>query len=155
MDPLRSLVDSNYTLVSILRQAGALTPRTMIEPRRPMDNRPGLCPLYHRAVELIGRRWTGAIVFVLLRGRCRYSDLRAAIPDLTDRMLSERLKELEHEGIVERRVIPETPVRVEYALTARGEALAQPVEALMKWAHEWLPEGADHGGTRDAPLSRG
>ena len=105
-----------------------------------MDHDTGLCPLYHRAVELIGRRWTGAIVFVLLKGRCRYSDLRAAIPDITDRMLSERLKELEQEGLVGRHVVPETPVRVEYALTARGEALARPVEALVAWAHEWLPE---------------
>lgn len=99
-----------------------------------------LCPLYHHAVELIGRRWTGAIVFVLLEGRRRYSELRGAIPDLTDRMLSERLKELEREGIVERHVIPETPVRVEYALTTKGKALAGPVEALVAWAHEWLPE---------------
>lgn len=105
-----------------------------------IDHRTGLCPLYHRAVELIGRRWTGAIIFVLLEGRSRYSDLRAAIPDLTDRMLSERLKELEQEGIVERHVIPETPVRVEYALTERGEDLAKPVEALVAWAHEWLTD---------------
>ena len=106
-----------------------------------MHSGSGLCPLYHRAVELIGRRWTGAIIFVLLKGRCRYSDLRTAIPDLTDRMLSERLKELEQEGMVERCVIPDTPVRVEYALTGKGEALAKPVEALMMWAHAWLPEG--------------
>ena len=95
-------------------------------------------------MELIGRRWTGAIVFVLLKGRCRYSDAAGAIPEMTDRMLSERLKELEQEGIVERRVVPETPVRVEYALTARGEALARPVEALVGWAHEWLPGAAGH-----------
>jgi DNA-binding HxlR family transcriptional regulator len=112
----------------------------MDESRTPADDGPGLCSRYHRAVELIGRRWTGAIIFVLLKGSSRYSDLRSAIPDLTDRMLSERLRELEQEGLVERRVIPETPVRVEYALTARGQALAQPVEAIMAWAHEWLPE---------------
>ena len=103
----------------------------------PMHQATALCPRYHRAVELIGRRWTGAIVFVLLGGRCRFSDLRSAIPEITDRMLSERLKELEQEGVVARRVIPETPVRVEYALTEKGEALARPVEALMEWAREW------------------
>ena len=103
------------------------------------ESETGLCPLYHRAVELIGRRWTGAIIFVLLKGRQRYSDLRAAIPEITDRMLSERLKELEREGVVERHVVPHTPVRVEYALTPQGEALARPVEALAAWAHEWLP----------------
>lgn len=104
---------------------------------------PGVCTLYHRAVELIGRRWTGAIIFVLLKGTSRYSDLSAAIPGLSSKMLSERLKELEQEGIVERRVVPETPVRIEYALTEKGEALARPVEAIMTWAHEWPPVGED------------
>ena len=97
-----------------------------------------LCPRFHRAVELIGRRWTGAIVFVLLKGRCRYGELRAAIPLVSDRMLSERLRELEQEGIVERHVLAASPVRVEYALTPKGAALAQPVEALLRWAHEWM-----------------
>jgi len=103
-----------------------------------------LCPRYHRAVELIGRRWTGAIVFVLLGGRRRYSELRAAIPAITDRMLSERLRELEQEGIVRRHVVPEAPLRVEYELTSGGEALARPVEALATWAHDWLA-AADEG----------
>ena len=82
------------------------------------DHVPALCARFHRASELIGRRWTGAILFVLLQSpRCRFATLRAAVPDITDRMLSERLQELEHEGIVERTVIPDTPVRVEYGLT--------------------------------------
>jgi DNA-binding HxlR family transcriptional regulator len=97
-----------------------------------------LCPQFHRAVELVGRRWTGAIIFVLLRGHARFAGLRAAIPDITDRMLSERLRELEHEGVVERRVIPDTPVRVEYDLTEKGRALAAAVDALGAWAHEWM-----------------
>lgn len=102
-----------------------------------------LCPLFHRAVELVGRRWTGAIIFVLLRGRTRFAGLRAAIPDITDRMLSERLRELEQEGVVERCVIPDTPVRVEYALTEKGRALATAVDALGAWAHEWLDHPAE------------
>ena len=113
----------------------------MQRPGGPTDRGAGVCPLYHRAIELIGRRWTGAIIFVLLGGRSRYSDLRAAIPEVTDRMLTERLRELEQEGLVERRVSPEAPVRVEYSLTPRGEALARPVEALAAWASEWLQEG--------------
>lgn len=100
---------------------------------------PELCTRFHRAIELLGRRWTGAIVFVLLRARCRFAVLRAAIPEITDRMLSERLSELEREGIVERTVIPETPVRVEYALTKKGRALAAVVDAMVDWAHHWLP----------------
>ena len=98
-----------------------------------------LCGRYHRAIELIGRRWTGAIVFLLLRSRCRFATLRSAIPDITDRMLSERLQELESEGIVERTVVPETPVRVEYSLTKKGRALASAIDAMAAWAEKWLP----------------
>ena len=99
---------------------------------------PRLCNKFHRASELIGRRWTGAIIFVLLETRCRFAVLRQAIPDITDRMLSDRLQELEAEGIVERTVIPETPVRVEYALTPKGRALAGPFQAISSWADKWI-----------------
>ena len=96
------------------------------------------CPYYHRAVELIGRRWSGVILRALLAGVERFSDLTAAIPGLSDRLLSERLKELEAEGIVERRVIPETPVRITYHLTEKGRALSTVVEAVSRWAEEWV-----------------
>jgi DNA-binding HxlR family transcriptional regulator len=99
---------------------------------------PELCSRFHRASELIGRRWTGAIIFVLLKSRCRFATLRDAIPDITDRMLSERLQELEQEGIVERTVVPETPVRVEYALTKKGRGLAEAIDAIADWAHKWI-----------------
>ncbi|HEY0095702.1 MAG TPA: helix-turn-helix domain-containing protein [Archangium sp.] len=105
-----------------------------------MEHSPSLCPLFHRAVELVGRRWTGAIIFVLLKGRTRFAGLRAAIPEITDRMLSERLRELEGEGVVERCVVPDTPVRVEYALTEKGRALATAVDALGAWAHDWMDD---------------
>lgn len=96
-----------------------------------------LCTPFHHAIELIGRKWTGAIISLLLQSRCRFATLRDAIPEITDRMLSERLQELESEGIVERTVIPETPVRVEYSLTKKGRALATAVEAISDWAHKW------------------
>ncbi len=105
---------------------------------------PELCAQFHRASELIGRRWTGAIIFVLLKSRCRFATLRDAIPDITDRMLSERLQELEQEGIVERTVLPDTPVRVEYALTKKGRALGAAFDAIAEWAHKW-------GAAPDAP----
>jgi DNA-binding HxlR family transcriptional regulator len=98
---------------------------------------PELCARFHHASELIGRRWTGAIIFVLLRSRCRFATLREAIPDITDRMLSERLQELEDEEIVERTVVPESPVRVEYALTKKGRELSPAFEAIGAWAHKW------------------
>ena len=110
---------------------------------------PELCLRFHRASELIGRRWTGAIIFVLMKSRCRFATLRDAIPDITDRMLSERLQELEEEGIVERTVVPQIPVRVEYALTKKGRELASVVEAITDWAHDWveLPAAAKAAGT--------
>jgi DNA-binding HxlR family transcriptional regulator len=96
-----------------------------------------VCPQFHAAIELIGRRWTGAIIYLLLKSRCRYAELRDAIPEITDRMLSERLQELEQEGVVERNVIPETPVRVEYSLTKKGRALAGVIDAVGEWAHKF------------------
>jgi DNA-binding HxlR family transcriptional regulator len=98
----------------------------------------GLCARFHKAVELIGRRWSGAIIHMLLQGPSRYAELRAAIPDITDRMLSERLRELEEEKIVARTVIPETPVRVEYSLSAKGRALAPALDAIGHWAEKWV-----------------
>ena len=83
---------------------------------------------------------TIAIIFVLLKSRCRFATLRDAIPDITDRMLSDRLQELEAEEIVERTVIPDTPVRVEYSLTKKGRALAVAFDAIAEWAHKWTDE---------------
>jgi DNA-binding HxlR family transcriptional regulator len=112
-----------------------------------------LCPRYHHAIELIGRRWSGAILQVMRGGVVRFSDLAAAIPGLSDRMLSERLKELEAERLIERRVIPETPVRVEYRLTPRGEALGSVLDAVTRWAHDWL--GEDEPGSLDEAEANG
>jgi DNA-binding HxlR family transcriptional regulator len=105
-----------------------------------MGLKPQLCARFHRAVELIGGRWTGAVIQLLLNGRMRFAQLRDAIPDISDRMLSERLRELEAEGIVERIVVPETPVRVEYELTEKGRALEQALASVGKWAERWVTE---------------
>lgn len=96
------------------------------------------CPRFHHAIELVGRRWTGAILRAMLSGRSRFSDMAAAVPGLSDRLLSERLKELEAEGVIERCVFPETPVRIEYRLTAKGRALEQAVAAVAAWAETWV-----------------
>ena len=95
------------------------------------------CPAYHRAVELIGRRWTGAILRALLTDVRRFNELAAAVPGLSDRMLAERLRELESEGVVTRTVIPESPVRVEYSLTEKGRSLESVVRAVAVWAESW------------------
>jgi DNA-binding HxlR family transcriptional regulator len=99
-----------------------------------------LCEVYHRAIEMLGRRWTGAILQIMLGGTHRFNDIGARIPGLTDRMLSERLKELEAEGMITRTVIPDMPVRVEYRLTEKGAAISPIIEAIGAWAHEWLAE---------------
>jgi DNA-binding HxlR family transcriptional regulator len=96
------------------------------------------CPSYHHAIELIGRRWTGAILRAMLSGEVRFSDIASVVPGLSDRLLSERLKELEAEGIVTRTVVASTPVRVDYALTEKGQALSEVIAAVSTWAEEWL-----------------
>src|SRR6185369_327566 len=122
-------------------------PESRSQPRmkKAPQETPALCNAFHHAIELIGRRWTGAIIFVLIKTRCRFATLRDAIPDITDRMLSERLQELEEEGIVERTVVPETPVRVEYALTRKGRELGAVVKAITDWAHDWIEEAPAAG----------
>ncbi len=103
---------------------------------------PHCCPHYHEAVELIGRRWTGAILEILLQaGSLRFSELAASVPQLSDRMLSDRLKELEARGLVERAVYSGPPVRVEYSLTSMGAALGPAVGELKTWARRWFLAG--------------
>ena len=95
------------------------------------------CPAYTQAIEIVGKRWTGAIIRSLLAGKDRFSELAEAIPGISDRLLSERLKELECEGIIERKVLPTTPVRIEYSLSEKGLALGDVVRAVNDWATEW------------------
>jgi DNA-binding HxlR family transcriptional regulator len=97
-----------------------------------------VCSRFHRAIELIGSRWTGAILQTLLQGRTRYAAIKAAVPDITDRMLSERLRSLESEGLVLRAVVPETPVRVEYELTRKGRELQNALREIGSWAERWI-----------------
>src|SRR5947209_12292004 len=99
---------------------------------------PACCPLYHEAVELVGRRWTGAILRVLMDGPLRFSEIAQAVPELSDRLLSERMKELEARGIVERTVLPGPPVRVEYRLSRMGSELEPALSELQRWAKRWL-----------------
>ncbi len=97
-----------------------------------------ICPRYHKAVELIGRRWSGAIISAMLGGQVRYHQIRDCVPDISDRMLAERLRELEAEGVVVRHVFPTTPVKIEYALTPKGLALQATIRALSEWAETWI-----------------
>lgn len=96
------------------------------------------CPYFHHAVELIGRRWTGVVLRSMLAGASRFGDIAAAVPGLSDKMLAERLKELEAEGMITRTVVPETPVRVEYHLTDKGRAVDGCLQELDRWADKWV-----------------
>jgi DNA-binding HxlR family transcriptional regulator len=106
----------------------------------------GLCPKFHYAIELIGRRWSGAIVMLLVtRGPSRFNELLAGIPGISDRLLTERLRELEDGGIVIRTVEADRPVRVSYRLSEAGAALEPAIAALEAWAGRWveLPDRHD------------
>ena len=100
----------------------------------------GCCPYYHEAVELIGRRWTGAIIAVLLSSPepLRFSEIGAAVPQLSDRLLSERIKELERRGVVVREDLPCPPARAGYRLTEMGRDLEPALAELSHWARRWL-----------------
>ena len=112
-------------------------PTTAVQPEQPRS--PACCPFYHQAVELIGRRWTGAILEILMQGgSMRFSLIASAVPDLSDRMLSDRLKELEANALVERTVHAGPPLRVNYALTPKGQELAPTLSELKRWARHWL-----------------
>ncbi len=103
------------------------------------EGQPACCPYYHQAIELIGRRWTGAIISVLIQRKAlRFGEIAEAVPELSDRLLSERMKELERHGIATRTVHPGRPARVEYELTEMGRELAPAVHELERWARRWL-----------------
>ncbi|MFZ0043787.1 MAG: helix-turn-helix domain-containing protein [Solirubrobacteraceae bacterium] len=108
---------------------------------QPAEEHPGhgtCCPFYHEAVELVGRRWTGAILRVLMDGPLRFSEIAQSIPELSDRLLSERMKELEARGMVERTVIPGPPLRVQYELSEMGRELEPALAEIQSWARRWL-----------------
>jgi DNA-binding HxlR family transcriptional regulator len=113
-----------------------------------------VCTRFHKAIELIGSRWTGAILQTLLQGKTRYASIKAAVPEITDRMLSERLRSLEAEGLVLRAVVPETPVRVEYELTRKGRELQDALREIGSWAERWIPLDHDSGPAEHAASPR-
>lgn len=96
-----------------------------------------MCPKFENAFELLGKKWTGLIIRTLLSGQKRFSDISEAIPNMSARILTERFKELELEGIIIRKVYPETPVRIEYELTQKGSDLQAVMDEVQKWAEKW------------------
>jgi DNA-binding HxlR family transcriptional regulator len=96
------------------------------------------CPRYHQAVELIGKRWTGAILRLLFTGPHRFNEVLASVPGLSDRLLSERLRELETQELVVRHVFAGPPIRSEYELTERGRDLEPVIRDISAWAEKWI-----------------
>ncbi len=97
-----------------------------------------MCPRFEKAMEVLSKRWTGLIIFQLLPGPQRFARIESSLQNLSGKVLSERLKELEAEGIVKRDVYPETPVRIEYRLTDKGKALAPLFDSIANWSDEWI-----------------
>jgi DNA-binding HxlR family transcriptional regulator len=97
-----------------------------------------MCPRYEHAIQILGKRWTGLLLDALMQGPRRFCELTSLVEGLSDRVLSDRLRELEIEGIVKRVVYPQIPVRVEYELTEKGYALRPVIDAIHKWAEQWV-----------------
>jgi DNA-binding HxlR family transcriptional regulator len=95
------------------------------------------CRRFQNAAELAGRKWTASILMAAYRGARRFSEYRELVAGVSDRMLSVRLRELENEDLLDRVVIPTTPVQVRYSLTERGQELIQGLQPLVAWGNRW------------------
>lgn len=111
-----------------------------------------VCVRFHTAIELIGTRWTGAVLRAMFTGQHRYGEIKAAIPGVSDTMLAQRLRAMQEQGLIERRVLPTTPVQVEYHLTEMGLALEPVLDAVIAWSHDWIPvpDGSDADADKDS-----
>ncbi|WUD70749.1 helix-turn-helix transcriptional regulator [Streptomyces sp. NBC_00510] len=101
------------------------------------------CPNLLGALELVGRRWTGGILAAAAHGARRHGEFRAMVGGISDRLLTQRLKELAAEGLIERTVMPTTPVQIRYSLTPDGQSLLSALQPLAQWmAHRSVRAGA-------------
>lgn len=96
-----------------------------------------ICPRFETAISILSQRWTGLIIYQLLSGPQRFSKLTEVI-GISGRLLSERLKNLEAQGLVTRTVYPETPVRIEYELTEKGQSLKPVMDEIQSWSQDWI-----------------
>jgi len=97
-----------------------------------------MCPKYESAAELLGKKWTGLIIRVLLGGPKRFKEIKEQIPEMSDKMLTDRMKELEVLDVVKRNVYPEMPVLIEYELTKKGLGLEPVIESIQEWGEAWM-----------------
>ncbi|WP_041613603.1 winged helix-turn-helix transcriptional regulator [Paenibacillus sp. JDR-2] len=97
-----------------------------------------MCPKYEAAADILGKKWTGLIIRVMLGGPKRFKEIKEQIPEMSDKMLTDRMKELESQSIVKRTVYPEMPVRIEYELTPKGRELQPVIESIQNWGEHWM-----------------
>ena len=113
-----------------------------------------VCVRFHTAIELLGARWTGAILRVMFTGSRRYADIRASVPGISDVMLTRRLRELEEAGLLRREVLPTSPVQVEYHLTPMGEETKPVLDSVISWSHRWIPLPPDASDRASHPRAK-
>ncbi len=95
------------------------------------------CPV-EVCTEVIGGKWKGKILYILFSGTRRHSELRKLLPDTTQRMLTNQLRELEEDGVIDRKIHPQVPPKVEYSISEKGQALKPVIEAMWKWGKNFL-----------------
>jgi DNA-binding HxlR family transcriptional regulator len=117
-----------------------MTPENDPENELRNEHEDGICQHFQRAADLLGKRWSTLIVSAMLAGVTRFSDIRDAVAPISDTLLSERLKQLEVDGIVHREVTPSTPVLIQYHLTEEGRDLKRVIDELRRWSERWAEE---------------
>ncbi|WP_335872405.1 winged helix-turn-helix transcriptional regulator [Bacillus sp. 2205SS5-2] len=100
--------------------------------------KPCVCPKYEEAFTLLGKRWNGLLIRVLFSGPFRFKDINDKIPLISEKVLSDRLKELEEKKIINRTVTLEVPIKIQYELTEKGESLRPVLDEVQKWADDWI-----------------
>jgi DNA-binding HxlR family transcriptional regulator len=108
-----------------------------------------ICIRFQQAAEILGKRWTGLILKLLMERPLRFGELSEQLEVVSDRTLAERLRELEREGLVLRQVFAEVPVRVQYSLTEKGRALAPVIAAIEAWSARWIEPETAHTAALD------
>jgi len=96
-----------------------------------------LCPKMEHTLVLLGKKWTGLIVLSLLSGSQKFTEMEKFITGISPRLLTERLKELICENIIEKNVYPETPIKIEYKLTEKGIGLSATYKKISEWTEKW------------------
>lgn len=102
-------------------------------------SQPTICPKFEKAITILSQRWTALVIYQLLHGKQRFNEIQSAI-GISGKVLSDRLKDLEQQGLVKREVIPNTPVIIEYSLTEKGYSMKEILQTIEDWSQSWVTE---------------